>query len=142
MYLYLYKYENVCLFICLSVHVFLGHFETDRDSLWHKLFFSCFWECSKTIIYIFLNSIFKELLPFFYISLRFLCKFEERLRKIKEGRNLILFAKNRTILPNISQVFVMAVCFKSGIIAYMNIRYCQVIQTCNVHLSVCVYIYI
>ena len=35
--LYLYKYENVCL----SAHVFLGHFETDWETLWHKAAF-CF----------------------------------------------------------------------------------------------------
>ena len=38
--LYLYKYENVCLSVCLSVclfaHVFLGHFETDWDTLGTK----------------------------------------------------------------------------------------------------------
>ena len=65
----------VCLSVCLSVHVFLGHFETDWETLWHTLAY-CSWECSKTI---FLNASFKELLPFFYIPLRFLCKFEERL---------------------------------------------------------------
>ena len=68
---------SVCLSVCLSVHVFLGHFETDRETLWHKLAF-CSWECSKTIIFVKI-LFFKELLPFFYISLRFLCKFEERL---------------------------------------------------------------
>ena len=40
LYLYLYKYENVCLFVCLSVclfaHVFLGRFETDLDTLGTK----------------------------------------------------------------------------------------------------------
>ena len=35
--LYLYnKYENVCL----SVQLFLDHFETDLDALWHKVAFS------------------------------------------------------------------------------------------------------
>ena len=32
-YLYLYKYENVCLSVCLFVQLFLGHFETDGDTL-------------------------------------------------------------------------------------------------------------
>ena len=75
--LYLYKYENVCLFVCLSVHVFLDHSETDSETLWHKLA-SCSLECSKTILFLKM-LLFKELLPFFYISLIFLCKFEERL---------------------------------------------------------------
>ena len=36
--LYLYKYENVCLswFVCLFAHIFLGHFETDLDTLGTK----------------------------------------------------------------------------------------------------------
>ena len=38
--LYLYKYENVCL----SAHVFLGHFETDWATFWHKLAY-CSWMC-------------------------------------------------------------------------------------------------
>ena len=75
--LYLYKYENVCLFVCLFAHVFLGHFETDWETLWHKVSF-CFRKCSKTIKFQ-KKLFFAELLPFFYISLRFLCKFEERL---------------------------------------------------------------
>ena len=33
--LYVYKYENVCLF----VHRFLSHFETDWDTFYTKLFF-------------------------------------------------------------------------------------------------------
>ena len=37
-YLYLYKYGIVCL----SVHRFLGHFENDWDTLWHKVAF-CSW---------------------------------------------------------------------------------------------------
>ena len=41
---------SVCLFVCLSVHVFLDHFETDWESLCHKLA-SCSWVCSKTIIF-------------------------------------------------------------------------------------------
>ena len=76
-YLYLYKYENVCVFVCLSVHVLLGHFETDWETLWHKLAF-CSWECSKTIIFLKMWFL-KDCLPFFYISLRFLCKCDERL---------------------------------------------------------------
>ena len=38
----------------------------------------CFRKCSKTIKFQ-KSYFFAELLPFFYISLRFLCKFEERL---------------------------------------------------------------
>ena len=76
--LYLYKYEMfVCLFVCLFVHVFLGHFETDWDTLWHKVAFRPRMS-SKTIKFQ-KKLFFAELLPFFYISLRFLCKFEERL---------------------------------------------------------------
>ena len=51
---YLYKYDNVCLSVHVSV---LGHFETDLETLWHKLA-SCSWECSKTII--FLQMLFLE----------------------------------------------------------------------------------
>ena len=73
LYLYLYKYENVCL----SVRVFLGHLESDSDTLWQKV---CFRprKGPKTIKFQ-KKLFFAELLPFFYISLRFLCKFEERL---------------------------------------------------------------
>ena len=39
---------SVCLFVCLLVHLFLGHFETDLDALWHKVYF-CSCEVSKTI---------------------------------------------------------------------------------------------
>ena len=47
-YLYLYQYENVFLFLCLSVCPrFPRHFETDWETHWHKVAF-CFWECSKT----------------------------------------------------------------------------------------------
>ena len=68
---------SVCLFVCLSVHVFLGHFVTDWETVWHKVAL-CFGKCSKTIKFL-KKLFFAELLPFFYISLRFLCKFEERL---------------------------------------------------------------
>ena len=67
----------VCLFVCLSVHVFLGHFETDWETLWHEVSIRPRKE-TKTIKFQ-KKLIFAELLPFFYISLRFLCKFEERL---------------------------------------------------------------
>ena len=33
LYLYLNKYDNVC------VHLFLGHYETDWDPLWHNVAF-------------------------------------------------------------------------------------------------------
>ena len=69
----------VCLFVCLSVHVFLGHFKTDWNSLWHKVAFYS-WEWSKAIL-VFKIWFFTELLPLFYISLRFLCNFEEELSK-------------------------------------------------------------
>ena len=65
----------VCLSVCVCFRVFLDHFETDWESLWHKAAF-CFWPGSKTIIF-FLKLFFAELLPFFYISLRFLCKFRD-----------------------------------------------------------------
>ena len=39
-YLYLYKYENVYLSVCLSVHVFLGHFETDWETFGTNLPFT------------------------------------------------------------------------------------------------------
>ena len=35
------------------------------------------WDCLKMFSQIFEKMFFAELLPFFYISLRFLCKFEE-----------------------------------------------------------------
>ena len=37
--LYLYKYEIVCLSVCLFVTAFLGHFQTDWDTHWHKVAF-------------------------------------------------------------------------------------------------------
>ena len=65
--LYLYKYENVCVCVC----VFFRVFRPFRNRLGNPLIqsFICFRKCSKTIT-------FKKKL-FFYISLRFLCKFEE-----------------------------------------------------------------
>ena len=68
---------SICLFVCLFIHVFLGHFETDWDTLLHKVSFRHRMSC-KTIKFQ-KKLFFAELLPFFYISLRFLCKFEERL---------------------------------------------------------------
>ena len=47
-YLYVYKYEKFNL--CMSVRVFLGHFETDWDSLWHKVDLYP-WEGSKAVIF-------------------------------------------------------------------------------------------
>ena len=39
-YLYLYKYENVCVCVCVSVclciRAFLGHLESDWDTIWHN----------------------------------------------------------------------------------------------------------
>ena len=73
------------------------------------------------------NCLFEELLPFFYISLRFLCIFEERLQKW--GKNLILFPwmnkgtehkkihRNFIFFAKSCQVFVMHVCLKSSIIS-------------------------
>ena len=68
---------SVCLCVCVSVRVFLGHLECDRDTLWHK----CdLWHRNGFKTIKFQKKLFSaELLPFFYISLRFLCKFEERL---------------------------------------------------------------
>ena len=37
--LYLYKYENVCLSVCVFVRVFLGNLESDLETLWHKVAF-------------------------------------------------------------------------------------------------------
>ena len=65
--LYLYKYENVCL----SAHVFLGHFETDWETLWHKHVYRSL-ECSKTIIFLkmlFFKRVIALFLYFFKISL-------------------------------------------------------------------------
>ena len=47
----------VCLSVCLFVHVFLGHFETDWDIIWYKDA-CCFGKGSKTIIFnkVFLKS--------------------------------------------------------------------------------------
>ena len=44
-------YINTKMSVCLSVHVFLGHFETDWETLWHIIAF-CSWECSKKIIFL------------------------------------------------------------------------------------------
>ena len=65
------------MYVCLFAHVFLGHLESDWDTLWYKVAFRPRMG-SKTIIFQ-KKIFFAELLPFFYISLRFLCKFEERL---------------------------------------------------------------
>ena len=105
--LYLYKYENVCLSVCLFVTFFLAiskpigiHFGT-------------------SLLFPFLNNN-------IYISLRLLCQFEERLWK-NQRLNLIIFAKKlrrnketnlqEFFLPTIGQVLIMPVCLKSGIIA-------------------------
>ena len=104
----------VCLCVCLFVRVFLGHFETDWDALWHNVDFY-FGKGSKTIIY--LKSFFKELVPLFYIS-DFSVNLKNDYRKTKVGRNLILFAYKLTghrakfigkILLKRDQVFVMPV---------------------------------
>ena len=63
--------------VCVCVRVFLGHFESDWETVWQEVAL-CFRKCSK-IIKFQKKLFFAELLPFFYISLRFLCKFEERL---------------------------------------------------------------
>ena len=44
--LHYYKKENVCLFVPL----FLSYFQTDWDTLWHKVAF-CSWKGSKTTIF-------------------------------------------------------------------------------------------
>ena len=68
---------SVCVCVCLFVRVFLAHLKSDWDTLWHKVSFRPRMS-SKTIK--FQKKLFSaELLPFFYISLRFLCKFEEQL---------------------------------------------------------------
>ena len=77
LYLYLYKYENVCLSVCVFLRVFLCHLKSDWETFWHKAAFRPRMS-SKTIKFQ-KQLFFAELLPFFYISLRFLCKFEERL---------------------------------------------------------------
>ena len=87
-YLYLYKYENVCLCVCLCFPFFL---ESDWDTLWHKCILWCR-NGSKTIKKI--KKLFSaELLPFFYISLRFLCKFEERLQENQRRQQSNSFCK-------------------------------------------------
>ena len=62
--------------VCLFAQVFLGHFGTDWDTLWHKVSFRPRMS-SKTIK--FKKVIFRRVIALFLISLRFLCKFEERL---------------------------------------------------------------
>ena len=115
-----FKHENVCLFVCSC---FLGHFEPDWETIWHKAAF-CFLECPK----IFLKCVFfcKELLHLFYISLIFLCKLKSDYRKNKGGRNLILFAKELAgyrkkitgnFFPKTCQFFVVPVYVKSSFIA-------------------------
>ena len=46
---------SVCLFVCLFLRVYLGHFETNRDTLWQKIAFYP-WEGSKTIIFLIKKS--------------------------------------------------------------------------------------
>ena len=70
-------YQIIYVFVWVCFPFFLGHLESDGDTLWHEC---ALWprNGSKTIK--FQKKLFSaELLPFFYISLRFLCKFEERL---------------------------------------------------------------
>ena len=67
----------VCVCLCLCFRVFLGHLESDWDTLSNKYALMPR-NGSKTIKFQ-KKIFFAELLPFFYISLRFLCKFEERL---------------------------------------------------------------
>ena len=43
-------YINTKMSAVLSVHVFLGHFETDWKIPWQKLAYF-FWECSKAITF-------------------------------------------------------------------------------------------
>ena len=76
--IYLYNYETLCVCVSVCSH-FLGHFVTDWETLWYKVSFT-FRNGSKTIKFQ-KKLFFVELLPFFYISLRFLCKFDERLHQ-------------------------------------------------------------
>ena len=67
---------SVCVCVCVFVRIFLSHLESDWETLWHKGALRPRMS-SKTKFQ--KKLFFAELLPFFYISLRFLCKFEERL---------------------------------------------------------------
>ena len=80
--LYIYKYEDVCMCLCVCVCLFVfSRFSRPFGiRLGCPLAQMCF-DASKWFLN---NNISKkifsaELMPFFYISLRFLCKFEERL---------------------------------------------------------------
>ena len=64
-------YINTKMCVCLSVCVFLGHLESDGDTLWHKV---SFWsrKGSKTIIFkkkFFFRRVIALFLYFFKISL-------------------------------------------------------------------------
>ena len=65
----------VCVFV--FVRVILGHLEPDWDNLWNKVAFRPRMGCKAMK---FKKKIFfGELLPFFYISLRFFCTFQDEL---------------------------------------------------------------
>ena len=62
--LYLYKYENVYLSVCVCVfeRLFLGHFETDWETLWHAVAYRP--RMSYKTIKFLKKLFFVELLPF------------------------------------------------------------------------------
>ena len=77
--LYLYKYDNVCLSVCLY-GFFSAISKPNGKPFGIQLLIDRPQMSSKTIK--FQKKLFlAELLPFFYISFRFLCKFGEQLRK-------------------------------------------------------------
>ena len=49
--MHIFTYINTKMSVCLLVRDFLGHFETDLETIWHKVAF-CFWYCSKTIVFL------------------------------------------------------------------------------------------
>ena len=64
---YLYLYTKMC--VCLPVRVFLGHFESDWDTLWHKV---AFWhrKGSKTMKFQ-KKVIFRRVIALFLYFLKF-----------------------------------------------------------------------
>ena len=75
--IYYHKYENICLFLCQFVYLFLVDFEPDWYTLWHKIAY-CSWEESKATTFG-QTKINLGVIPPFCISLRFFFNFDWQL---------------------------------------------------------------
>ena len=77
-----YLSSAICVFVYVCVCVFAITATPFNLELSNFGITFLMWICKNGFLKFLKNCFFPELLPFFYFSLRFLCKFEELLRKI------------------------------------------------------------